>query len=163
MCDPRRMSHVPPLSIQRVFETNLSGLEWHCGHWAAQPALKRERNRFGYTLCHSNPTVEPLGTRHPGQISSSERVACTCVLRPPCTAPLQYVRGMHLVTARVCFLLVRACFDDAQLDVSRRRMCPTCDASIWHCLRARHAADTRRPRPALLECTCSMYLATGCV
>ena len=63
-----------------------------------------------------NPTVEPLGTRHSGQICSSERVACTRVLRPPRAAPLQYGASMHLMTARVCFLDVRAFFDDARLD-----------------------------------------------
>ncbi len=125
-----RAAVVNTASIRNKFECSGTALSADssaadCAEWlrdlrlTGSDALRGPAHDSAYTLwrlCHSNPTVEPLGTRHSGRISSSERVWCTRVLRPPRAAPLQNVAGMYLKTARVCFLDVRACFDDAQLD-----------------------------------------------
>ena len=97
----------------------------------------------------SNPTVAPPRTHHSGQISSSERVACTRVSRPPRAALLQYGAGMHLTTARFCFLDARAFFDDARLDdvPDLRRIRFALPPSTACCKYASPASRAARLRP----------------
>jgi hypothetical protein len=68
-----------------------------------------------YRFFRPNPTVEPIG-RVIHVKSAATSASRARVLRPPRAAPLQYVAGKHLTTARVCFLGVRVFLDCVRLD-----------------------------------------------